>query len=268
MVVLSMSRDLIEEYRSTIRNTPTIYNASRVQSDATRRSSSYHPTSPMSGMGAEVPSSTSNRKLSNDKRSYRRSRLPTEEADALSPAPASSIVPAHQRPSSTHASYSGRSFLDALKSSKPSLLTRMHDRREKENVIREASAAGNLLPSMPLSMSRPSTPAVAATNHAPRDHRLTIVSGPSFTLDTGLVMTLCGELISYNLESLEDDPKAIINLLKITSSERDKWMVVACHYRRKGKFEAAILVVTSMVEGKFLVVNQTFTPLTFDRPAK
>lgn len=68
-------------------------------------------------------------------------------------------------------------------------------------------------------------------------------------MESRLVMKLCEEIISYDLESLEKDPKAIIELLKVTASERDKWIVVACHYRRKGDVEAAISVVTCMVEG-------------------
>ena len=62
-------------------------------------------------------------------------------------------------------------------------------------------------------------------------------------------MTLCDELINYDLETLEDDPKAIIDLLKATASERDKWIMVGCHYRRKGNFKAAMSVVRTMVEG-------------------
>lgn len=67
-------------------------------------------------------------------------------------------------------------------------------------------------------------------------------------------MTLCGELISYDLETLEDDPRAIVDLLKATSSERDKWITVGCHYRRKGNFTAAISVVSTMIQGNMLVL--------------
>jgi hypothetical protein len=66
-------------------------------------------------------------------------------------------------------------------------------------------------------------------------------------------MTLCDELISYDLETLEDEPTAIINLLKATASERDKWIIVGCHYRRKGNFKAAMLVVRTMVEGNVFI---------------
>jgi hypothetical protein len=64
-------------------------------------------------------------------------------------------------------------------------------------------------------------------------------------------MSLCGETIIYDLEALEDDPKAVITLLKATSSERGNWMIVAGQYRRKGNPSAAITVVTTMIEGRF-----------------
>lgn len=63
-------------------------------------------------------------------------------------------------------------------------------------------------------------------------------------------MKLCGEYISYDLDSLEDNPGVIINLLQASASERDKWMTVACHYRRNGNLGSAIEVVTSMLDGK------------------
>jgi len=139
--------------------------------------------------------------------------------------------------------------LDALKSSKPSLLSRLHGRHEKENILLEPPPDLSLPPT-PLSISRPSIPLPAIINHDASNQSLTIVSDSPFTLNTRLVMTLCDELISYDLESLEDDPKTIMDLLRATSSERDKWIVVGCHYRRKGNFKAAMLVVRTMVEGK------------------
>lgn len=263
--VLPMSREFIEEYRNIVKSIG--HGASHVQSNATtgatrlRSSSSYLSTLSMSGMdtGPEVSSSTRN--PPNDKRSHRRSRsrLQAKEVDAmsidctraLSSAPASFVVPPHQIPSPAQVS----SFLDALKSSNPSLLARLHDRHEKENVVPEAPLVNHSLSSMPPSASRPPVPVVPVNDHEPLDRPLNIVSGPSFTLDNGLVMTLCGEQIHYNLESLEENPNSIIDLLKATLSERDKWIIVACHYRRKGNFESAITVMMSMIEGRFLIAN-------------
>jgi hypothetical protein len=70
------------------------------------------------------------------------------------------------------------------------------------------------------------------------------------TMSTRLVISLCDESIAYDLDALEEDPKGIISLLSLASCERDKWMVVGGHYRRKGNLNAAISVVTAMIEGE------------------
>jgi hypothetical protein len=68
-------------------------------------------------------------------------------------------------------------------------------------------------------------------------------------IQTLLPTTLCGQPISFNLQTLEDDPRLIIELLIATSSDRDKWMVVGAFYRRMGNIHAALTVVTTMVKG-------------------
>ncbi|KAF7965902.1 hypothetical protein HWV62_40987 [Athelia sp. TMB] len=65
---------------------------------------------------------------------------------------------------------------------------------------------------------------------------------------TNLALTISGVVVPYNLNTLDPDPQNIINLLKLSSSERDKWMVTACCYRRNGMSEAAIEIVQTMVE--------------------
>ena len=62
-------------------------------------------------------------------------------------------------------------------------------------------------------------------------------------------MSLCGEIITYDLDALEEDPRVIIHLLKATSSERGNWMTVGGQYRRKGNPSAALAVITAMIEG-------------------
>jgi hypothetical protein len=64
-----------------------------------------------------------------------------------------------------------------------------------------------------------------------------------------LVLSICDEQIVYDLDALDEDPKGIIKLLKLSSCERDKWMIVGCHYRRRGNSQAAMLVMMTMVEG-------------------
>jgi hypothetical protein len=68
-------------------------------------------------------------------------------------------------------------------------------------------------------------------------------------IQTVLHMTLRGQPISFDLHTLEDDPRLIIELLVATSSDRDKWMIVGAFYRRKGNIHAALTVVTTMVKG-------------------
>jgi hypothetical protein len=68
-------------------------------------------------------------------------------------------------------------------------------------------------------------------------------------LQTLLSLTLHGQPISFDLKTLDDDPRSIIELLNATSSERDKWMIVGAFYRRKGNVHAALIVVTTMVKG-------------------
>jgi len=62
-------------------------------------------------------------------------------------------------------------------------------------------------------------------------------------------MTVCEEAVTVSLEELEDDPKGIISLLELSTCERDKWFIVAAHYRRGGNAVAAINVLTSMMKG-------------------
>jgi hypothetical protein len=68
-------------------------------------------------------------------------------------------------------------------------------------------------------------------------------------IQTVLLMTLRGQPISFDLYTLEDEPRLIIELLIATSSDRDKWMIVGAFYRRKGNIHAALTVVATMVKG-------------------
>ncbi|KAH9176446.1 hypothetical protein EDB89DRAFT_2065780 [Lactarius sanguifluus] len=54
-------------------------------------------------------------------------------------------------------------------------------------------------------------------------------------------MTLCGQRITFDLEGLDVNPRPIIELLRATSSDRDKWMIVGAFYRRKGNTHAALI---------------------------
>ena len=69
-------------------------------------------------------------------------------------------------------------------------------------------------------------------------------------IQTVLSMTVCGQPTNFDLQTLDDDPRSIIELLSATSSDRDKWMIVGAFYRRKGNVHAALTVVTTMVQGQ------------------
>jgi len=64
-----------------------------------------------------------------------------------------------------------------------------------------------------------------------------------------LTLTVCDQPITADLDGFEDDPKGIISLLELSTCERDKWFIVAAHYRRGGKPVAAIKVLNSMMKG-------------------
>ena len=65
-----------------------------------------------------------------------------------------------------------------------------------------------------------------------------------------LALQLSGVSFTYELKSLDSNPKEIIQLLKITGSERGNWMLVGAHYRRNANPAAAVRVATAMIEGK------------------
>lgn len=91
-------------------------------------------------------------------------------------------------------------------------------------------------------------PPVSVTPAYPNQFDPTIMSGLP-PIQTVLHMTLRGQPISFDLHTLDDDPRLIIELLIATSSDRDKWMIVGAFYRRKGNIHAALTAVTTMVKG-------------------
>lgn len=65
-----------------------------------------------------------------------------------------------------------------------------------------------------------------------------------------ITMSLCGGAITFDLQELQQDPQVIIDLLKLTQSERGNWMIVAANYRRSSNTSAAISVLDAMTAGK------------------
>ncbi|PPQ93790.1 hypothetical protein CVT25_013499 [Psilocybe cyanescens] len=61
-------------------------------------------------------------------------------------------------------------------------------------------------------------------------------------------LTLCGEIITYDLESMPSNPRIVIELLKATKSERGNYMITGAFYRRMGHPGSAKAVLMSMLE--------------------
>jgi hypothetical protein len=99
----------------------------------------------------------------------------------------------------------------------------------------------------PVQVQRLFTPPVPTSCHS---HQLDSVIPLGLPpIQTLLDMTTGGQRINFDLEGLDVDPRSIIELLRTTSSDRDKWMIVGAFYRRKGNTHAALTVVATMVKG-------------------
>ena len=68
--------------------------------------------------------------------------------------------------------------------------------------------------------------------------------------ETSISMNICGQVITYDLQSLGLNPQVIIELLKVTKSECATWMIVSAFYRRRGEPRNGISVMKSFIEGK------------------
>ncbi|EIM79159.1 uncharacterized protein STEHIDRAFT_163921 [Stereum hirsutum FP-91666 SS1] len=89
----------------------------------------------------------------------------------------------------------------------------------------------------------------ANSNGRPHSSSSSFIPSGAPPMRASLVMPLCGQSISIDLDSLDEDPQAVISLLKAAEADRDKWMLVGGAYRRKGNLNAAISVVNRMLEG-------------------
>ena len=134
--------------------------------------------------------------------------------------------------------------------------------RQPDKMLHLENVSRSALPS-PTSTVAPVSPSFQAFSLTPASHAVSktfsalpssIQSYPGtvalpFSLDKKIPLSICGQVVTYNLEELEDDPKTIIGLLKLVSSERGNWMIVAAHYRRNKNPAAALAVMTAMVQG-------------------
>ncbi|KAK0504714.1 hypothetical protein EDD18DRAFT_310201 [Armillaria luteobubalina] len=70
----------------------------------------------------------------------------------------------------------------------------------------------------------------------------------SESTNTCITMSLCDQVFTYNLQCLQPDPREIIELLKLTASDKGNWVLVGAHYRRTGSPLASIAVMSAMLE--------------------
>jgi hypothetical protein len=85
----------------------------------------------------------------------------------------------------------------------------------------------------------------------------TTLVNPPFSLNTRLLLCFHGEIITYDLKALDSDTRPVIELLKITDSERGNWMTVGAYYRRSGHIRAAMSVIQTMIEGNWALRHVT-----------
>lgn len=102
---------------------------------------------------------------------------------------------------------------------------------------------------IPVNLGSSAANANANANANGRPHSSSFIPSGAPPMRASLVMSLCGQSISIDLDALDEDPQAVISLLKAAEADRDKWMLVGGAYRRKGNLNAAISVVHRMLEG-------------------
>ncbi|KAH9485018.1 hypothetical protein JR316_0001922 [Psilocybe cubensis] len=68
------------------------------------------------------------------------------------------------------------------------------------------------------------------------------------TCDSRIYLSLCGEIIAYDLNSEPSNPQVVIELLRATKSERGNYMIAGAFYRRMGHPQSAKAVLLSMLE--------------------
>ncbi|KAJ7188109.1 hypothetical protein C8R46DRAFT_9944 [Mycena filopes] len=97
----------------------------------------------------------------------------------------------------------------------------------------------------------PATPSPHSPFMAPLPLLATSSSPPANPfpcIENHILMRLCGENITLDLRSLAGDPATVIELLKLTASERGNWLIVGAYFRRTGNPAGAVAVTTAMLE--------------------
>lgn len=122
----------------------------------------------------------------------------------------------------------------------------------KRGISQHSPSNGGMLPT--------NRPTVMDGSYSPEVQPMTLICStsecapPALTFplsrQTSISMNLCGQVLTYDLESLGLNPQVIIELLKATKSECATWMIVSAFYRRRGDPRSGISVMKSFIEGK------------------
>ncbi|KAJ6625511.1 hypothetical protein B0H10DRAFT_2001650 [Mycena sp. CBHHK59/15] len=102
------------------------------------------------------------------------------------------------------------------------------------------SSASALAPSL-TSPSSDLVPAISSAASPP-------AVNPFPCMENRILTRLFGENVTLDLQSLAANPATVIELLKLTASERGNWILVGAYYRRTGNPHGAKEVVTAMLE--------------------
>ena len=74
---------------------------------------------------------------------------------------------------------------------------------------------------------------------------------PPYSLETRLVFEIQGQKQVYDLAHQDSglNPESVIELLRLSKSERGNWMTAGAYFRRRGNSHAALQIVATMVQG-------------------
>jgi hypothetical protein len=125
-----------------------------------------------------------------------------------------------------------------------------------------AEKSRHTVPPQARELHNPTPPYAPTSPHKPPSLLVRIgssVDGVKDSLPKHVVVTLHGESINLDLDTLDNDPRAAIALLQATKSERDKWILVAAYYRRKQLPQAAGAVTGAMIDCEH--TDSLFSPI-------
>ncbi|KAF7428178.1 hypothetical protein PC9H_007399 [Pleurotus ostreatus] len=70
----------------------------------------------------------------------------------------------------------------------------------------------------------------------------------AFSVDGRLSITYHGETFSYDMKTTDGDPRAIIALLKLSTSDPGTWLTAAAYHRRQGHSRSALDILMALLK--------------------